>query len=590
MNADPASLQHLLPPESAMTELSPEFVNELLDPTAWKLALGRFARTMKLAVILTDAAGQMLGECHNPQPIWSLARAKRPAVEGECPFCLIACEPCTGVRDALNCGGLVLNRDQFGYVHVTVPLLLCGHPLGTLIAGQAFDQYPEQLPAERLARAYDLPPQQVWQLAQKRYPVGRKTLQVYGELLLTLGQTFLQARYGSVLERTRQAERARTAQAEQLANELAEADRRKNEFIATLAHEIRNPLAAIANASRVAAQPDVDDREWANEVINRQVGTLTRLTDDLLDISRIAQGKIQLQKEQIELRTVIERSVEVVKPLIAERGHQLDVSCPERPMIVQADPIRLQQAFTNLLTNAAKYTKQAGHISLSVESAGNDWTVKFRDSGVGIPPSMLPRIFEIYAQADESLHHSRGGLGIGLSLVKSLVELHGGNITAASEGENLGSEFTLRLPMALNGALRVAPTPKAPAATAAERGCKLRLLIIDDDVDTAKSMGRLLTISGHEVKIAHDGRTAIEIARAFHPEVVLLDIGLPGRDGFQVAEQLRDEPGCSNVLLVAISGYGQDEDRKRSKAAGFDHHLVKPIDYDELMTLIGSVH
>jgi signal transduction histidine kinase len=446
------------------------------------------------------------------------------------------------------------------------------------------------LPIERLAREYGLAPQQVWQIAQNRYPIGRKTMHVYGELLLTLGQTFVQARYGAVLGRARQAETERAAQAEHLANELAEADRRKNEFIAILAHEIRNPLAAIANASRVAAWSEAEHSEWVTEVITRQVGTLTRLTDDLLDISRIAQGKIQLQNELLELRTVIERSVEVVRPLIAERGHQLVVIFPEQPMIINADPTRLEQVFTNLLTNAAKYTDKGGHISLSAERVGEDWMVKLSDSGMGIPPRMLPRVFEIYSQVDESLHHSRGGLGIGLSLVKSLVELHGGSVAAASEGDGRGSEFTVRLPMATSAALPIASNPIVQAADDGKRNGKSRLLVVDDDVDTAKSMGLLLTISGHEVEIAHDGRAAIEIARAFHPQVVLLDIGLPSRDGYQIAEQLRNEPWCREVLLIAVSGYGQAEDRERSKAAGFDYHLAKPVNYEELRTLISGAH
>jgi signal transduction histidine kinase/CheY-like chemotaxis protein len=590
MNADRASLPHLLAPETAPMELSPELVSELLDPAAWTVALDRFARTMKLAVVLTDVTGRMLGECHNPQAIWSLARAKRPPDDGECPFCLMPRVPCTSINDALRSGEPVLNRDQLGYVHVTAPILLGDRTLGTLIAGQAFDQYPEQLPVERLARKYGLAPQQVWQIAQKRYPISRKTMHVYGELLLTLGQTFVQARYGAVLGRARQAERERAAQAEHLANELADADRRKNEFIAILAHEIRNPLAAIANASRLAAGPDAAHTEWANEVILRQVGMLTRLTDDLLDISRIAQGKIQLQKELLDVRTVIERSVEVVRPLIAERAHQLDIFCPEQSVSIYADPTRLEQVFTNLLTNAAKYTDRGGHISLSAEPTGDHCIVKLSDSGMGIAPRMLPRIFEVYSQVDESLQHSRGGLGIGLSLVKSLVELQGGSVSAASEGEGHGSEFTVRLPMSTSGGSQIASNPTAQVASDGKRDSKSRLLVVDDDVDTAKSMGLLLTISGHDVEVAHHGRAAIEIARAFQPNVVLLDIGLPGRDGYQIAEQLRNEPWCRDALLIAVSGYGQAEDHKRSKAAGFDYHLTKPINYEELRTLISGAH
>jgi len=363
---------------------------------------------------------------------------------------------------------------------------------------------------------------------------------------------------------------------------LREADRRKDEFLAMLAHELRNPLASISNAVQVVKRSDADEhREWSREVVENQLAHLSRLIDDLLDVSRITRGKIQLRKDQINVIPILEHALESVRPLVEERRHELSASF-DHGLWVQADPTRLEQVAVNLLTNAAKYTQNEGHIRLTARREGDAIAIAVKDDGVGIPPEKLPQMFEMFAQGDRSLARSEGGLGIGLTLVKTLTELHGGSITATSEGAGKGCEFVVRLPA-------ITPPISKPDARKPARqpeGRSSRILVIDDNIDTARGLGRLLRLLGHEVATSHDGPAALEAAREHRPEFVLLDIGLPGMDGYEVARRLRQDEGCKDAVLVAISGYGQDEDRRRSKQAGIDHHLVKPIDHDALVTLL----
>jgi signal transduction histidine kinase/ActR/RegA family two-component response regulator len=565
---------------------------ELLDSAAWGEVLEQYARTMKLAVALTDAEGRMLGTCHNSQTIWSLVRAERPARADECPFYLMPQEQCTCVPEALQTNRLVITRSRWGFAHVTVPLLLGEHVLGTLIAGQVFDDYPVQLPIERLARESGLSPQKLWQIARKQQPIGRKTLRLYGDLLSTLGKTFLQARYGVVLERSRQAEIARAAEMEGRAKELAEANMRKNEFIAMLAHELRNPLSAISNAIQISQKSKTDeDAQWSKDVVKRQVEHLTHLIDDLLDVSRIAQGKIQLRQEIFDPSTIIHQAVEVVRPLAERKRQTLSISITPSSMRIAGDSTRFEQILLNLLANAAKYSEDDGHILLSAEVEGSELVIKIKDDGVGIAPEKLPEMFELFAQADSSLARSEGGLGIGLTLVRKLTELHGGTVTAASEGPGKGSEFTVRLPtmeeLTAEISSPVAVNPSMNGTTPAT-GTKSRVLVVDDNQDTATGMAKLLEILGHEVVAAYNGPSAIEKARELRPDVVLLDIGLPGMDGYEVARKLREDPCCSDAILIAASGYGQEDDQRRCREAGFNHHLVKPVDYKLLISLFSK--
>ncbi|MFL6214182.1 MAG: PAS domain S-box protein [Blastocatellia bacterium] len=369
---------------------------------------------------------------------------------------------------------------------------------------------------------------------------------------------------------------------------LIEADRRKDEFLAMLAHELRNPLAPIRNAAQLLRRlgPPVPELQWARDVIDRQIGHLGRLVDDLLDVSRITEGKVTLRKETVDLVAVIGSALEASRPLIEERNHQLSVALPEHPLRVEGDPTRLTQVVSNLLNNAAKFTPEGGHIWLSAEAVDNQVVLRVRDTGAGIAADLLPHVFDLFRQADRSLDRSQGGLGVGLTLVRRLLELHGGSVEAFSEGPERGSEFVVRLPslarqIEVGRAASVIQSDELAAAPC-------RILVVDDNVDSAESIALLLELNGHQVRMAHDGPTALEVAGSFRPEVIVLDIGLPGMDGYEVARRLRNDSAIREALLIALTGYGQDEDRQQSLAAGFDHHLVKPIDTDTLQDLIAS--
>ncbi len=365
--------------------------------------------------------------------------------------------------------------------------------------------------------------------------------------------------------------------------ELDETGHRKDEFLAMLAHELRNPLAAITTAVELSTLSGVQDQiNWSMEVINRQVKHLTRLIDDLLDVSRLTRGKVQLRKETIDAYHVIQGALEAIRSLIQQRNHELIVSF-QPGLRLDADPTRLEQILVNLLTNAAKYTESGGTIWFKAEHEGNDIIIKVRDNGIGIPPEKLPQMFELFAQGDRSLARSEGGLGIGLTLARSLAEMHGGSVTATSEGLGRGSEFVVRLPAV---AARTEAIPPFPAQTPQSNSHRARILIVDDSVDMVRGLARLLELLGHDVQTAHDGPTAIATARVHRPEFVLLDLGLPGMDGYQVATLLRQEQGFQDAVIIAVSGHGEEDDRRRSRAAGFDHHLVKPVDHTVLVALL----
>jgi signal transduction histidine kinase len=369
--------------------------------------------------------------------------------------------------------------------------------------------------------------------------------------------------------------------------QLREDAKRKDEFLAVLGHELRNPLAPLRNAAQILrlGQADPAALAQAREIIDRQVAQLARLVDDLLDVSRITRGKIALRKQSVELAAVVAQAVETCRPLLDARRHALHLSLPKAPVWLEADPARLNQVITNLLTNAARYSNDDGQIWLRAECQGAAVSVQVRDTGIGIPADMLDRVFELFTQVDSSRGSTaQGGLGIGLTLARSLVELHGGTITAASPGPGQGSEFTVRLPVLTH--------PDSKTQTDAPRGAPqrpLRVLVVDDNQDGADSLACLLRLQGHEVRTARDGPSALVAAQADAPEVVLLDIGLPGMDGYEVARSLRQQFGPDGVRLVAVTGYGQLEDRRRSQCAGIDHHLVKPVDLESLQTILLAV-
>jgi len=370
------------------------------------------------------------------------------------------------------------------------------------------------------------------------------------------------------------------------ADELAEVNRHKDEFLATLAHELRNPLAPIRNAVQYLGMQGLTelDVKTGREVISRQVEVMVRLIDDLLDLSRISRNKLDIRKERIELAAVMEGALESSRPLIEESGHELTVSLPSEPIPLEADPIRLTQVFINLLNNAAKYTKRGGHIRFSAEREGSDAIVSVRDDGIGITAEMLSRIFEMFTQVDRSSEHSQGGLGIGLSLVRRLLDLHDGTIEARSDGLNQGSEFVVRLPMiapALEPTLKTeGPKPAALSGS--------RILIVDDNKDAADTLAMLMRLKGNEIRTAYDGLEAVEVAETYRPELVLLDIGLPKMNGYDVAQRIRRQAWGRDVILVALTGWGQAEDRQRSKEAGFDFHFVKPVDLAALEKMLAE--
>lgn len=376
-----------------------------------------------------------------------------------------------------------------------------------------------------------------------------------------------------------------------LYHKIHEQDRRKNEFLAMLSHELRNPLAPITNAVHVMQTngPDAKKHDWAREVIGRQVKQLSRLVDDLLDVSRITQGKIELKFEAVDVAEVVAVAVETVRPLIESQEHALSVLLPEQPMRIRGDFARLAQVLANLLNNSAKYTDRKGRISLTAEQEGGEIVFRVRDSGIGIPASAVTTIFDLFTQVDQSLDRSQGGLGIGLTLVKRLVEMQGGTVTAFSAGKNLGSEFTVRLP-AMPVDQRVAPGRRAAERYAASSPGEFVVLIVDDNRDATDSMAMLLKMDGYDVRVAYDGPQALAAVRESRPDVILLDIGLPGMDGFQVAQHVRAHPDNSAIVIVAVSGYGQEEHRSRSSQAGCDHHLVKPIEPAVVSELLASLH
>ena len=374
--------------------------------------------------------------------------------------------------------------------------------------------------------------------------------------------------------------------AQQQAETLADLHRRKDEFLAMLSHELRNPLAPISNAVHLLRLQKHEDpiQAQARGIIERQVGQLTRLIDDLMEISRISTGRIHLQEERLAFNGIVENALETVRPLIEKHQHSLEVALSPLTVWLYADASRLEQVVVNLLTNAAKYTEPGGSIKVSVQQEGNDAVLRVRDSGVGIAPELLPHVFELFTQAERSLARSEGGLGIGLCLVKRLVEMHRGTVEAHSTLGD-GSEFVVRLP--------VMATPPPSSASSIEMvkpvGGSLRVLLVEDNVDAAETMALVLGAFGHDVRTAHDGLSGLKVAIEYRPHVVLLDIGLPGMDGFGVAKQLRLQPTLKNIVLVAMTGYGEVAARQRSVDAGFDHHLVKPADFGKLQEILSSV-
>jgi PAS domain S-box-containing protein len=368
-----------------------------------------------------------------------------------------------------------------------------------------------------------------------------------------------------------------------------EADRRKDELLAMLSHELRNPLAPIATALELMEIKDGAGARKEREVIRRQVDHLSRLIDDLLDVSRITRGKIELECQVVEIATVIAKAVELASPLFDKRLQRLSIDVPRTGLLVNADPRRLAQVFQNLLTNASKYSDQRTVVELRARGDGERVVVELHDHGIGIPPDLMPRLFDLFAQGQRALDRSEGGLGIGLAVAKSLCELHGGTILVTSPGAGRGSTFIVSLPHVKvvsatpNATSSARPTERMPAIPSGTR-----VLVVDDNVDAAHMLRDFLQALGHEPAIAHDGQAALELASSFKPDIAVLDIGLPVMNGYELARRLREQLGPDKLRLIAVTGYGQDSDRARAAEVGFDHHLIKPIELDALLSLLGK--
>jgi CheY-like chemotaxis protein len=373
----------------------------------------------------------------------------------------------------------------------------------------------------------------------------------------------------------------------QLYQRLRTEDRRKDEFLATLAHELRNPLAPLRTGlSLLQESKDRKVVRRTHEIMERQLGHMVRLIDDLLDLSRVTRGKVQLERERVDVRSMVSTAIEASRPLIDGAGLELIVRVPETPVIVDADRMRISQVLSNLLNNAAKFTERGGTVELTVSAQGSDAEVRVRDTGVGIPMQMLTHIFEMFAQVGDAGARTQTGLGIGLTLVKRLVDLHGGRVWAESEGHGRGSTFVIRVPR--TDATHADAERSDEAATAGSSPSR-RVLVVDDNTDAAEMMATLLSIHGHDVRTAASGPAALNIIKDFDPDIAFLDIGLPGMSGYELARRIRAEPRLAGITLVAVTGWGQDEDRRQSKEAGMDHHLTKPVDPREVQAFVAQL-
>ncbi len=420
----------------------------------------------------------------------------------------------------------------------------------------------------------------VWSTAQGKGPFATGSAEI-GSLLL-LGYTGTLVITGLVLSAVMGQRDRAVGAVHQRVEELQERERQLNEFLAMLSHELRNPLAPMVNAIAVIRKSPGHTPEQMLSIVERQVAHLSHIVDDLLDVSRITRGKILLDRKTVDLNEIVSRVLEERHGLIAARGHKVDSQLAPEAVFIQADPTRISQVALNLINNAAKYTPAGGHIRITVARENNQAILRVRDSGIGIAPELLPRIFDLFTQGDRSLDRSEGGLGIGLTIARRLIEMHEGTIEAASNGPGQGSEFIVRLPV------QTAPKITNEATDLQQPGKPRRLLVVDDHQEGADTLATLLRIMGHDVRTAYDGREAIKLAAQFHPHAVLLDIGLPGMNGYEVAAELktfRQNP----MVLIAVSGYGQDEDRRRSSLAGFDRHLVKPVDPAKLVQIIDGL-
>jgi signal transduction histidine kinase/ActR/RegA family two-component response regulator len=491
--------------------------------------------------------------------------------------------------DVLDCDAPLLFADlerRYGYFRAVspavreallVPFHVSGRAVGTLWAVFHGDRHFD---AEDLRRLQSLGRFASVAYQSTQLHVSDKTRR---EAALNLMEDAVESR--QEMERVNADLRALESKTHEQAASLAELNRRKDHFLAMLSHELRNPLASIRAAAAVMRRRDDLDtiQMQAQEMIERQVSQLARLIDDLLEVSRISTGRIHLRLDRVDLRDIVHRAVQSMRQQTDQKGQSIEESLAEGPQWMQGDAARLEQIVVNLLSNASKYTDRGGRIVVGLQEDGDELVLRVKDTGVGISPELLPHIFELFMQVDESLDKSQGGLGLGLALVQSLVSLHRGRVEVFSTpGE--GSEFLIRFPITASAATEIVPADPISAALDG-----LRVLVVDDNQDAAQSIGLLLETSGHSIRLAYNGPSALAEARSFTPDVVLLDIGLPVLSGFEVAKSIRMEPTLRDTVLVALTGYAQDSDRLRTREAGFDYHLVKPVDFESLDSILAAV-
>lgn len=565
-----------------------ESSDNLFDPGVWKPALEKYAAVTRLLVHVYDAEGQPVEPWAASNPLAALFK-ERPYDPGLFEQCGRRCLVRRKIREPIIVEG------SHGLAVVGTSLVLDGEVVGAAVAGYVLVDFTQVYGMHRLAAESGVSFERLWHVARLLAPVPKDRLMLHGHLLQALGDALL-----------RENLRTRTSQHDVADLELAVAE--KDEFLAVLSHELRNPLASLSSAIDVIEMTtDAGMLAQSRAVMRRQVGRLTRLVDDLLQMSRITQGKLQLQKSRIALAEVVRSAVEDTLEFVEAAGHELLVNLPEEPILVHADPMRLGQVFTNLLSNAAKYTPDGGRIEISAERRASGVRVTVSDNGTGIPGEKIHTLFQMFTQLDQSIDRGYRGLGIGLSLAKSLVEMQGGRIEARSDGLGKGSEFNVWLPVvSVAEASRLSSEDRAGASTAEAKSGgdeprdeqrrinsrdrpRCRVLVVEDNEDAANSLATLLEIMGHEIRIARDGLEGVKAAAEFRPQLVLLDIGLPKLGGYDVARRIREESWGEDVTLAAVTGWGQETDRDRAQEAGFDQHLTKPMNLETLKDLLEKV-
>jgi signal transduction histidine kinase/ActR/RegA family two-component response regulator len=535
----------------------------LFGAKVWGPALEKFGAVTDLTVTLWAEGRVVYGPIHTT-PLFEVFAQNRyePGIFADCARRCVA-----QVHDR----PAVVVAPAYGLAAVGTSLVLDDQIVGAAVAGYALVEFGRSSAVELLAREVGVPFPRLWEIARKMQPVPERRLTLHGELLQVLGDAILR-------------ENHRTRQYEATAAELTAEVAAKDEFLAMLGHELRNPLAAVLSSAELLrrANPLPPEAQPLVDVVDRQTRQLSRIADDLLDVSRMRSRKRVLDRSLVDLREVAQGAIDALRASGRDEDHPIALSLPSEPLVVEGDAARLGQVLGNLLDNAVKYTPTGGRIELLLEPSGNDALVRVRDQGAGIEPKLLPRIFEVFSQGKIALDRSRGGLGLGLALVKALVEAHGGKVEARSDGAGSGSEFRVKLPLAVPTG---DPGPQHPPTTIPP----LHIVLVEDNPDFREALRELLGLEGHIVAVAADGLAGLRAIQEHLPQVAIVDIGLPLLDGYGLAERVRADPGLGQVRLLALTGYGQPNDLERARAVGFDGHVVKPVDMRALTRALAGI-